>query len=180
MATPVTVPKALTVATLVAEDVQLATLLMNWCVPSLKLPTALSASVEPRAMPAVDGVSVIEVRVAELTFNGTVPVTPPKAAEMLVVPPPTAVAAPMLPDALLMVATPVALLVQVTSWVMFWVLASLNVPMAVKLCRVSGAIVREEGATAMVVTVAFVTLRVTLVLIEFRVAVMVVEPGLTA
>ena len=57
---------------------------------------------------------------------------------------------------------------------------SLNVPTAVYGSRVRGAIVWLDGATAIAVIVAPVTVRVTLALMEFIVAMIVVEPTLTA
>lgn len=144
------------------------------------MPTAFSAKVEPSASVAVAGVSVMEVSVTALTFKGAAPLMPSRAAEILVVPALRALATPRLPGVLLTVATAGRLLDQVASAVMFCVLASLNVPMAVKGCWVDGAMARSEGATVITVTVTLVTLRVTLTLIEFRLAVIVVEPELTA
>ncbi len=178
--TPVTIfPE--TEATLVAEDVQVATVSRCCVVPSLKVPTACSASVEScvgvlGASPALAGVTAIEVSVAELTFSGADPPTPPKVAEIVGEPAATAVATPTLPDALLMVANAVLLLDHTTSCVMFCVLASLKVPMAVKGCAVSGAIVTLEGPTTIDWMVGVVTSSVTIPLTEPSIAEMVVVP----
>jgi hypothetical protein len=177
--TPVTI-FPLTEATLVFEDVQVATVSMCRVVPSLKVPTACNASVEPKASPALAGVTAIDESVAELTFRGADPLTPPKAAEIVGEPTATAVATPTLPDALLMVANAVLLLFHTTSAVMFCVLASLKTPMAVKGCVVSGAIVTLEGPTTIEEMVAVVTTSVAVPLTEPRVAVMVVIPFPTA
>ena len=96
---------------------------------------------------------MIVLTVAVLTISEAVPVVPPKAAEMVAVAPPgwTAVATPMLPVVLLMVATAL-LLDHTTSCVMFWVVMlvpSLKVPIAVKVSVVSGAIVVPDGPTEM-------------------------------
>jgi hypothetical protein len=182
--TPVTV-FPLTEATLVFEDVQLATVSRPCFVPSLKVPTTCNASVELcvgvlGASPALAAVTAIDESVAELTFSGADPVTPPKAAEIVGEPTATAVATPTLPDALLMVANVVLLLFHMTSCVMFCVLASLKVPMAVKDCAVSGAIVTLEGPTTIEEMVAVVTTSVAIPLKEPTVAVMVVIPLPTA
>jgi len=73
-------------------------------VPSLKVPRALKTSVVPEANPATAGVTAIEFRVAGDTVSGADPFTPPKAAEIEVIPAPTPVAIPRVPDWLLMVA----------------------------------------------------------------------------
>jgi hypothetical protein len=59
------------------------------------------------------------------------PVTVPDVAVIVVVPLPTAVANPLLPAVLLIVATPAADELQVTVVVTFWKVPSLNDPVAV-------------------------------------------------
>jgi hypothetical protein len=111
-------------------------------------------------MPTFVGVTAIEVNVAGLTVSGADPVTgvtPPKEAEIDVEPDATPVARPTLPDELLMVATGIWLLAHTTSCVMFWVLLSLKLPIAVKACVVVGGIVVLDGATAIETIVAEVT-----------------------
>ena len=133
---PVTIPIALTVATVGAEDDHVATV-STCCVElSLNLAIACNARFESTVKPATPGVTVIDVRVAELTVSGADPVAvaPPNVnmAEIVVVPPgATPVAIPTLPAVLLMVATPVLLLAHTASCVMFCVVESLKVPMAV-------------------------------------------------
>ena len=56
----------------------------------------------------------IEVKAAEVTVSFTEPVTPKNVALMFVVPAATPFATPLLPDKLLMVATPVLSEAQVT------------------------------------------------------------------
>jgi hypothetical protein len=121
---PVTIPFPLIVATAVSDDVQLATVSICWVVPSLKLPTACNARFEFTAIPALAGVTVIDVSVAELTLSGADPLTPSNVAEIVVGPNATPVATPMLPDVLLMVAAAMLLLAHTTSCVMFCVLES--------------------------------------------------------
>ncbi len=169
-----------------SEDDQVATVSTGCVVPSLNAATASNSRFEFTVRLAVAGVTVIFDSVAELTFSGTDPVAvaPPNVnvAEIVAVAPPgnSAVATPMLPHVLLMVATPGLLLAHTTSCVMFCVLASLKVPMAVKGCTVSGAIVTLEGPTTIDWMVAVVTTSVAIPLTEPRVAVMVVIPFPTA
>jgi hypothetical protein len=64
-----------------------------------------------------------------------------------------------------------------TSDVIICVLLSLKVPVALKFCFVPGAMVLLEGVTVIEVTVAFVTVRVAVVLTAPSVAVIVVVPA---
>ena len=78
-------------------------------------------------------------------------------------------------------ATPVALLLQVTSCVMFCVLASLKIPTATNGNCVSGAIVCITGVTTTVAMVALVTVSVTGgALTDPRVAEIMLVPGVAA
>jgi hypothetical protein len=172
--TPVTT-FPLIVATLVADDVQAHTVASGSVVPSLKVPIACIASIEPTATPTLAGMTAIEASVAELTDNGADPVTPPNVAEIVVDPAFTPVAMPMLPEVLLIVAAAV-LLAQTASCVMFCVLASLKVPIAVKACVVSGGIVVVDGTTTIDEIVAVVTFSVAVPLNEPSVAVIVDDP----
>jgi|CZKY01.1.fsa_nt_gi hypothetical protein len=141
---------------------------------------ACNARFEFTAKPALAGVTVIDCSVAELTISSAEPLIPPNVAEIVAVAPPgaTPVATPMLPAVLLMVATAL-LLAHTTSCVMFCVVPSLKVPIAAKVCVVSGAIVVLEGPTAIDWIVASVTTSVAVPVSESSVAVMVVCPGLT-
>ena len=69
---------------------------------------------------------------------------------------------------------------QVQSPVMTCVVWSLKTPVAAKVNLVLGAMVRPEGVTEMDTIVALETSSVVNPLIESRVAVIVVDPGLTA
>ena len=64
---------------------------------SLKVPVAVNCLVVPTAMLEFAGVTAIETRVAALTLREAVPVTPPEAAVIVVLPIPTAVANPVEP-----------------------------------------------------------------------------------
>src|ERR1700746_2779687 len=113
-------------------------------------------------MVALEGVSWIDTRVAAVTVSDAAgETTGPKVAVMLVGPAPTAVARPFEPDALLMVATPVAEEAQVTVEVRSWIVLSVKVPVAVN-CSVSPlAMLGVGGVTAMDTSVASVTVRFT-------------------
>src|SRR6266850_1586025 len=101
---PVTVPLVSTVAMVLSDDVHVEAVSIACVVPSLKVPRALKTSVVPEASPATAGVTAIEFSVAGDTVSGADPFTPPKAAEIEVIPAPTPVAIPRVPDWLLMVA----------------------------------------------------------------------------
>lgn len=88
----VTVPALLTPATLDADEIHVTRLVISCVLPSLNVPTATQFTEVEGASKAVAGLTEIEERVAELTFNGAEPLTPVKVAEMLAVPGPTAVA----------------------------------------------------------------------------------------
>ena len=150
--------------------------------PSLNLPVACKARFAFTASVAVAGATVMLLSVAVLTISDAEPVVPAKVAEMVAVAPPgaTAVATPMLPAVLLIVATGL-LLDQTTSCEMFWVVVSLNVPIAVKVWAVSGAMVAPDGPTAMDWMVAVLTSNVAIPVTEPSVAVMLVDrPAPTA
>lgn len=128
------------------------------------MPTAVSCKVEPTAIPtgAVEddvGVIVMLLRVAELTVRVWDAVTAPRLAPIVVVPAATPAAMPSGGE-VVMVAAAVLLLLQFTSPVTSCTVPSLNVPIAVYTRCVRGAIVCAAGATAIVLTVALVTVRV--------------------
>ncbi len=84
---------------------------------------AVNCCVRPRALELLAGVTEIDVRSAEVTVKIVLPKTPDAGcvAVMLVKPVLTVVARPLLPAALLIVATLVLAEAQVTELVMFWV-----------------------------------------------------------
>jgi len=83
--------------------------------PSLKVPLAVNCCELPTFMLAVTGVTATDVRVALVTVREAVPTWPANTAVMVTVPGATPVAIPMLPPALLMVATEEEDDVQVTA-----------------------------------------------------------------
>ena len=77
--------------------------------------------VSPLAMLALAGVAAIDTNVAEVTVRAVLPERLPLVAVIVVLPAVTELARPCVPAALLIVATPVLLDVQVTSVVRFCV-----------------------------------------------------------
>ena len=94
-------------ATTVLLDDQVTVEVSTWVLPSLNVPVATNCWVNPRAMEGAAGVTASDTRVAGVTVRMVEPVFPPKAAEMEVVPTPAALALPLVPAALEMVATAV-------------------------------------------------------------------------
>ena len=141
--------------------------------PSLYVPVATKLMEVVGASTALAGATEIEVSVAELTFSGALPETPAKVAEMLAVPGAIAVALPRPPT----VATAGLSEAHVESLVITCRVRSLNKPLAMKFNLVPGAMVRPEGVTVTDTIVAFETSSVVEPLIEPRVAVRVVLPG---
>ena len=142
--------------------------------PSLNVPVAVFCCVDAGASTDVAGLTVIEVRVTELTFKGADPVTPLRVAVIFAVPGATAVVRPALPT----VATAGLPDAQVTSRLMTCVLESLNDPVAVNDNLVAGARVRPVGVTEIDMIVALVTSSVVEALAGPSVALMVAVPGL--
>jgi hypothetical protein len=156
------------------EELQVTSSVITCVVPSLKVAVAVQSTKELGASSAVAGVMEIDVIVAAVTLSGADPETPLKVAMMLAVPGPTAVAASVV---LSMVATAVLSELNVTSFVIFWTLLSLNRPVAVKSSVVPTAIVCDGGMTVIDTIVAFVTLSVVELLMDPRVAVIVELPA---
>lgn len=140
-------PLAVMVATFTLDDVQVIWLVRYCVVPSLKLPTALNRVDPPRAMLALLGVMVIEVRVALVTVNDAVPTCPANTAVMVAVPGAIPFANPLVPPESLMVATDAGDEVHNTELVRFWVLPSANVPTALNCTPVCSATLAFAGVT---------------------------------
>ena len=111
------------------------------------------------AMLGLAGVTATETSAAALTVRLPEPEMPPEAAVMVVVPAAPAVARPWDPAVLLMTAAAVFEDVQVTAFVIFWVVASEKVPVAINCCEVPLTIVASDGVTAMETSVARFTFR---------------------
>lgn len=121
-------PEAFTVATDEFDDDQVTELVRFCELPSLKVPVAVNWSVVPFATEVLAAEIVIDCRVAAVTARDRVlDVIPLWEAVTLVEPTPLPVASPLE----LIVATLVLDEVQVTELLMFCVLPSLKVPVAV-------------------------------------------------
>jgi hypothetical protein len=100
----------------------------------------------------------METSVAAVTVNVVVPATlvAGSVAVIVVLPTVTEVARPFDPPALLIVATAGAEEAQVTDVVRFWVVLSLNVPVAVNCCVVPFAMLGVVGVTSIETKTAWV------------------------
>jgi hypothetical protein len=115
--------------------------------PSLKVPVAVNGWVAPAAIEALNGVSVIDVRVMFVTVKVALPTCPENTAEIVLVPGCTPVAWPALLTALLMVAAAGFEEVQFTKVVRSWVSPLLKFPVAPNGVQKPTATVRVCGAT---------------------------------
>jgi len=120
------------------------TILVRFCVLlSLYVPVAVYCCVVPLAIVAFAGVTAIEINVGGVTVSPVVPVIPPEAAWIVVLPVPVPVANP--PPVI--VATPVLVELHTTDPVIFAVLPSLYIPVAVYCCVAPFAIDPFAGVT---------------------------------
>jgi hypothetical protein len=140
--------------------------------PSLNVPTAVNCCVLPLVIEGFAGVGAMETSVGGVTVNTVEPVIEPLAAEIVEVPAATPVASPPV----LIVATPVVPETHVTLPVMFAVLLSVKVPVAVNCWVAAFAIVGFAGVTAMETRAAGVTFSVAVPLMIPDAAVIVEEP----
>jgi hypothetical protein len=172
-ATPVAKPALLIVAVAVAEELQFTLPVMFCVLLSVKVPVAVYCWVLPFAIELLAGATAIETSPGPLTVSEAVPVIVPEVAVMVTGPP---AETPVARPAVDMEATPLAEELQFTLPVMFWVLLSVKVPVAVYCCVVPFAIVLLAGVTAMDTRVGLVTVSEAVPLIEPEVAVMVTGP----
>lgn len=115
----------LIVATLVAEELQVTAVVRSCVLPSEKVPVAVNCWVVPRAIFGVSGEIVIVVSMADVTVRSALFETIlPEIAAIVVEPAPTGIASPLVPPALLTVATAVFEEFQVTNLVISRVLLS--------------------------------------------------------
>ena len=137
----------------------------------------MNCCVAPLAIDGLAGVTAIEASVAAVTVSTSIgDVTPARLAVMLLVPTPTPVATPP-PVPLVIVAVVVVPEVHATLVVMFAVVASLYVPVAVNCCVAPLAIDGLAGVTAIEASVAAVTVSTSAVEVTpDRLAVMLLVP----
>lgn len=106
-------PTALLItATLAFEDVQVATEVRSWVVPSVYVPVAANCCVAPKTIVGFCGVIAIETSAAGFTTSVAEPVIAPDVMLIVVVPVPSVVARPAVSAVLLIVATVAAVELQ--------------------------------------------------------------------
>jgi len=142
-------PVLVTVATLVAEELQVTMPLIFCVVPSSNVPVAVNCCTTARFTVGVAGVMPIETRLALLTFSCAEPAIAPEVAVIVAVPAVSPVASPCKPGELFTLAMLLLEELQVTCEVKFWCVPSLKVPVAVNCWVVSFAICGFAGVTAM-------------------------------
>jgi hypothetical protein len=147
-AVPVAKPEVLITAFVTSEELHVTCVVRFNVELSLKWPVAVNCWVEPLVIVALGGVTVIDVRIAEVTSRDAVPTTPPNAA-VIVAGEPTG-DSPVARPALLMVATVAGVDAQVTNEVRFCWLLSPNTPVAAKLVDIVSGTLAVVGVTLMV------------------------------
>lgn len=115
---------------------------------------AVNCTFVPGAIEDVAGVTAIDTNVAAVTVTVDDPLAEPDVAVIVAVPCATLVASPVVG---VMVATVAALELHCTMPVMFCVLPSPNVPVAVNCCETPCGSVGIAGVTAIEISVAVVT-----------------------
>jgi hypothetical protein len=152
---------------------------MSCLLPSLKVPVAVNCWLVPSAIDGVAGVIASDTSAAEVTVSFVDPVTDPDVAVMVAVPAPVPLANPGFGGTLLIVATAETSELHCAVPVMFCVLPSVYVPVAVNCSVAPVAIVGIAGVTAIDTNVAGVTVSVVDPLIVPDVAVTAVLPTAT-
>jgi len=146
-------PVVLMVATPVLEDPHVTDDDISCFDPSEKVPDAANCSVLPKGIFELEGVMVIEDKIAGVTASAADgELTESKLAEMKVVPVLTDVTSPLVVAVLLIVATPVFDDVHVAHVVRLWPAPSARVPEAVNCCVVPLAMLAVAGLTAIDIT----------------------------
>jgi hypothetical protein len=165
-------PAALIVAVAGVSEDQRAVFVSSSILPSVYVPVAVNCWIVPGAIEGVDGVMATEASAAPVTVNVVDPLTEPELAEIVALPCATLAANP----ALLVVAVAGVFDDQVAVLVRFWVLPSVNVPVAVNCCVAPNGSVGIAGVTTIETKTAAVTVTVVEPLIVPEVAVTVVLP----
>jgi hypothetical protein len=154
--------------------------LVRFCVlPSVYVPVAVKACVVPNAIVGVAGVTAIDTNAAPVTVSVVDPLTPPSLAVMFALPTPALLATAGVGPPVLIVLTPGVSELHSTVPVMFCVLPSVYVPVAVKACVVPSGITGTAGVTAIDTSTAGFTATVVEPLIVPNAAVTVVLPNPT-
>jgi len=112
-------PVGLTTAVVGVFEAQVAVEVRFWVCESVKVPVAVNCWLVPNAIEGVAGVTAIETSAAAVTARVVLPLIAAEVAVMVVDPTPALVAKPLLPAALLIVATVAADELHCTVVVMF-------------------------------------------------------------
>src|SRR5260370_155568 len=123
-------PPLVMVAADVDDELQVADAVRSWVLLSLNVPVALNCCVAPFGTEGFAGVTAIDCNTGAVTVSVVEPLIVPEVALIVLDPVATVVANP----ALLIVATVVVPEVQVTVLVIFCVLLSVYLPVAVNCC----------------------------------------------
>jgi hypothetical protein len=150
----------LIVAVVVVSDVQVAVLLRFCVLPSVNVPVAVNCCAVPFAIDGLAGVTAIDTNIAVLTVSVVVPLTEPELAVMFALPTPTLLATPGVGPPVLIVLTPGVSELHSTVSVMFCVLPSVYVPVAVNCSVVPSGITGTAGVTAIDTSAAGLTVTV--------------------
>lgn len=126
-ATPPTVIEA----NRMSDDDQVTVVLMSCVVPSENVPVAVNCWRTPKGIEALAGVTAIEFSTAVVTMRFALPEIVPFVAVIVTLPGATPLTSPCVGIALLILARLVADELHVTRFVIFSVLPSVNVPVAV-------------------------------------------------
>ncbi len=170
----------LMVAMVSSDELHVTCVVRSWVVLSEYIPVAVYCKVNPLGRLWFVGVTSIELSVAAVTVSWVFPDLPSKAAVMVVEPTLMAVASPSVPAALLTATTVSLEEVHATCVVRSWVVLSEYMPVAVN-CKVNPlAMLWMAGVTSIELSVAAVTVNEVSPKTLSRLALIVVEPILTA
>jgi len=162
VASPGVAPPVLLIVATVGVSDDHAAVPVRFCVlPSVYVPVAVYCCVVPSAIDGAVGVTAIDTSAAAVTVTVVDPLIVPEVAVIVAVPSPTLVASPVVCPAMLIVATVGVSELHCTVPVMFCVLPSVYVPVAVNCCvspsgstGIAGVTAIDTSAAAVTVTVA--------------------------
>jgi hypothetical protein len=172
-------PVLLIVAVVGVSEDHVAVAVRSCMLPSVYVPVAVNCCVVPIAIVGVAGLSAIDTSAAPVTVSVVDPLTPLPLAVMLALPTPAPLATPGAGPPVLIVLTPGVSELHSTVLLMFCVLPSVYVPVAVKPCIVPSGMTGTAGVTAIETSTAGLTVTVVEPLIVPNVAVTVVLPKAT-
>ena len=172
-------PLLLIVAVVGVSEDHVAVLVRSCVLPSVNVPVAVNCCVVPNAIDGVAGVTANDTSAAAVTVSVVDPLTPPTLAVMFALPTPAPLATPGVGPPVLIVLTPGVSELHSTVLVIFCVLPSVYVPVAVKARVVPSGMTGTAGVTAIETSTAGLTVTVVEPLIMPNVAVTVVLPNAT-